>query len=251
MSSCQRDSNLSFDRFVKCTFISSLTQHDLLFRLVPSAVIGSIITSMKRIAVLGAGNVGGALGRIWLSKGHQVTFGLPDPQKKRRDVVAGAQITTNQEAVAQSDVVVLSVPWPAAQDAIRNSGDLDDKILIDCTNPLTPDLKGLVLGTTTSAAETIATWARTSRIVKAFNTIGAVNYGNAQFGTQRADGFYCGDDQDAKNAIKPLIEDTGLNPVDVGPLRNARALESLALLWIDLAINQGQGPNHAFKLLRR
>jgi predicted dinucleotide-binding enzyme len=206
---------------------------------------------MNRIAVLGAGNVGGALGRIWLSKGHQIIFGVPDPRKTKRDVVAGAKITTNKEAVAQSEVVALSVPWQAAEDAIRDSGDLRDKILIDCTNPVAPDLKSLVLGTTTSAAETIATWARTSRIVKAFNTMGAVNYGNAQFGTQRADGFYCGDDQDAKNVVKPLIEDVGLNPVDVGPLRNARILEPLALLWIDLAANQGQGPNHAFKLLRR
>jgi 8-hydroxy-5-deazaflavin:NADPH oxidoreductase len=206
---------------------------------------------MSRIAVLGAGNVGGALGRIWLSKGHQVTFGVPDPQKTKRDVTAAAKITTNKEAVTQSEVVVISVPWPAAQDAIRDSGDLRDKILIDCTNPLAPDLKSLVLGTTISAAETIANWARTNRIVKAFNTIGAMNYGNAQFGTQRADGFYCGDDQDAKNLVKPLIEDIGLNPVDVGPLRNARSLESLALLWIDLAVIQGQGPNHAFKLLRR
>jgi 8-hydroxy-5-deazaflavin:NADPH oxidoreductase len=206
---------------------------------------------MSRIAVLGAGNVGGALGRIWLSKGHQVTFGVPDPQKTKRDVAAAAKITTNKEAVTQSDVVVISVPWPAAQDAIRESGDLRDKILIDCTNPLAPDLKSLVLGSGTSAAEAIANWARTNRIVKAFNTIGAMNYGNAQFGTQRADGFYCGDDQDAKNVAKPLIEDIGLNPVDVGPLRNARGLESLALQWIDLAVNQGQGPNHAFKLLRR
>jgi predicted dinucleotide-binding enzyme len=206
---------------------------------------------MNRIAVLGAGNVGGALGRIWLSKGHQIIFGVPDPRKTKRDVVAGAKITTNNEAVAQSEVVALSVPWQAAEDAIRDSGDLRDKILIDCTNPVAPDLKSLVLGTTTSAAETIATWARTNRIVKAFNTIGAVNYGNAQFGTQRADGFYCGDDQDAKNVVKTLIEDVGLNPVDVGPLRNARVLEPLALLWIDLAVNQRQGPNHAFKLLRR
>jgi 8-hydroxy-5-deazaflavin:NADPH oxidoreductase len=206
---------------------------------------------MNRIAVLGAGNVGGALGRIWLSKGHQVTFGVPDPQKKKRKLIDGAKITTNKEAVAQCEVVVLSVPWPAVQDAIRSSGELQDKVLIDCTNPLAPDLKSLVLGTTTSAAETIATWARTSRVVKAFNTIGAANYGNAQFGGQRADGFYCGDDQSAKGVVKPLIDDIGLNPVDVGPLRNARALESIALLWIDLAVNQGQGPNHAFKLLRR
>lgn len=204
-----------------------------------------------RIAVLGAGKVGGALGRIWSAKGHTVAFGVPDPQKSKREVGAAAKITTNKEAVSDADVIVLSVPWPAAHEAIRSAGDLENKILIDCTNPLAPDLKSLVIGTTTSAAEMVATWAPQARVVKAFNTIGAANYGNAQFGSQRADGFYCGDDKAAKDIAKQLIEEIDLNPVDVGPLQNARWLESLAMLWIDLAINQRQGPNHAFKLLRR
>ncbi len=202
------------------------------------------------IAVLGAGNVGGTLGRIWLSKGHKVRFGVPDPQKSGRKT-ANAEVTTNKEAVAEAQVVVLSVPWTAAHEAIRNAGDVENKILIDCTNPLAPDLSGLVIGGTTSAAEMVATWAPGARIVKAFNTIGAANYGNAQFGLQRADGFYCGDDQQAKNVVKQLIEEVGLNPVDVGPLKNARLLEPLAMLWIDLAVNQGQGTDHGFKLLRR
>lgn len=204
-----------------------------------------------RIAVLGAGNVGGGLGRIWLSKGHKVIFGVPDPQKSKREIGAGAEFATNQDAVAKSDIVVLSVPWAAAHEAIRSSGAMDNKVVIDCTNPLAPDLKGLVIGTTVSAAEMVASWAPSSRVVKAFNTIGAANYGNAQFGSQRADGFYCGDHQDAKNVAKQLVEEIGLEPVDVGPLKNARLLEPLAMLWIDLAVNQRQGSNHAFKLLRR
>ena len=203
------------------------------------------------IAVLGAGNVGGTLGGIWLSKGHKVSFGVPDPQKSARPKLAGAEITTNKEAVAGAEVVVLSVPWPAAHEAIRNAGELENKVLIDCTNPLDADLQGLVLGQTTSAGEMVASWAPGARVVKAFNTIGAANYGNAQFGLERADGFYCGDDQPSKNIAKRLIEDVGLNPVDVGPLKNARLLEPLAMLWIDLAVNQGQGTNHGFKLLRR
>lgn len=215
-----------------------------------SAVIIYNMNGALRIAVLGAGNVGGTLGRIWLGKGHTIVFGVPDPQKSKRDT-AGAEITTNREATRRADVVVLSVPWPAAQQAVQSAGELDNKILIDCTNPLAPDLKGLVLGTTISAAETVAGWAPKARVVKAFNTIGAPNYGNAQFGSLRADGFYCGDDRDAKNIAKRLIEEVGLDPVDVGPLRNARLLEPLAMLWIDLALNQKQGPNHAFKLLRR
>lgn len=204
-----------------------------------------------RIAVLGAGNVGGSLGRIWLSQGHTVRFGLPDPQNTKSKPPAGVEVTTNEQAVGGADVVVLTVPWSAAHEAIRNSGNLDNKILIDCTNPLAPDLKSLVLGNTTSAGEMVATWAPTARVVKAFNTIGAANFGNAQFGSLRADGFYCGEDQDAKNVARQLIEEAGLSPVDVGPLRNARLLEAMALLWIDLAVLQGQGTDHGFKLLRR
>jgi len=190
-----------------------------------------------RIGILGAGNVGGALGRVWAAKGHQITFG------KRGG--------SNAEAASSAEVVVLSVPWPAAQEAVKSAGDLAGKILIDCTNPLSPDLKGLAVGLTTSAAEQVAAWAPGAKVVKAFNTIGAVNFGNAKFGADLADGFYCGDDSAAKGVVKGLITDAGMNPVDVGPLGNARLLEPLAMLWIDLALNQKQGTNHAFKLLRR
>jgi len=190
-----------------------------------------------KIGILGAGNVGGALARVWAAKGHAITFG------KR-----GA---SNREAASAAQVVVLTVPWPAAQEAIKDCGDLSGEILVDCTNPLSPDLKGLTVGLTTSAGEQVATWAPGAKVVKAFNTIGAGNFGNADFGGVAADGFYCGDDADSKGVVKGLIADAGMDPVDVGPLRNARLLEPLALLWIDLAVNQKQGSNHAFKLLRR
>jgi 8-hydroxy-5-deazaflavin:NADPH oxidoreductase len=208
-----------------------------------------------KIAVLGAGNVGGALGKLWAGRGHEVRFGVPDPgSEKLKTLLAStggkAQAGSNREAAAASEVVVLSVPWPAAEQAIRDCGDLKSKVVIDCTNPLRSDFKGLEVGTTTSAAEQVAAWSG-AKVVKAFNTIGAGNYGKAEFAGTRADGFYCGDDTAAKDKVKPLIADIGLNPVDVGPLRNARLLEPLAMLWIDLAINQKWGANHAFKLLRR
>jgi predicted dinucleotide-binding enzyme len=210
----------------------------------------------KSIAILGAGNVGAALARVWAACGHSIAFGVPDPEsgkvKSATATLKGkARAAHNQEAVQSASVVALCVPWPAAEEAIRTSGNLTGKILIDCTNPLSPDLKGLVVGITTSAGEQVAGWARGASIVKAFNTIGAVNFGNAQFGPQRADGFYCGDDAPAKAVARELIESAGFDPVDVGPLRNARLLEPLAMLWIDLAVNQRQGANHAFKLLRR
>ena len=210
----------------------------------------------RRIAILGAGNVGAALGRVWVGKGHAVVFGVPDPHSERvaktlATMQGAVRAASNGEAASTAELVVLCVPWGAAQAAIRGAGSLTNKIVIDCTNPLAEDLKGLVVGLTTSAAEQVRGWAPTAKIVKAFNTIGAANVGDAQFGPQRADGFYCGDDHDAKAVVKDLIADAGLEPVDVGPLVNARLLEPLAMLWIDLAVNQRQGTNHAFKLLRR
>jgi predicted dinucleotide-binding enzyme len=190
-----------------------------------------------KIGILGAGNVGGTLGRVWAAKGHDIVFG------KR-----GA---SNREAASSARVVVLTVPWPAAQEAIQDCGDLAGKTLVDCSNPLAPDLQSLTIGLTTSAGEQVAAWAPGAKVVKAFNTIGAGNFGNADFGGVAADGFYCGDDAAAKQIVSGLIADAGMNPVDVGPLRNARLLEPLALLWIDLAVIQKQGPNHAFQLLRR
>ncbi|MGH9453530.1 MAG: NADPH-dependent F420 reductase, partial [Terriglobia bacterium] len=146
------------------------------------------------IAVLGAGNVGGALGRLWASAGHEVRFGVPHPRGERVVAAVAAmpgrvRAHLNAEAVSPSDVVALCVPWPAAEDAIRSSGDLDGKILIDCTNPRAPDLNGLTVGLATSAAELVASWAPGAKVVKAFNTVGAAVFGNAQFGPQRADGF--------------------------------------------------------------
>jgi len=122
--------------------------------------------------------------------------------------------------------------------------------LIDPTNPLTPDLKRLALDGT-SVAEKIANLANTTTVVKAFNAIGAKTLNNLIFDSHRADLFICGDDSHAKRVVEELATDIGFDVVDVGPLVNARMLEQLALLWIELALSQQMGPNIAFKLLRR
>jgi predicted dinucleotide-binding enzyme len=127
---------------------------------------------------------------------------------------------------------------------------LTDKILIDPTNPLTPDLKGLALENT-SAAEKISNLTKSAKVVKAFNMIGAKTLSNLIYDSQRADLFICGDDSHAKQIVRELAIDIGFDVIDVGPLVNARLLESLALLWIELAFRQQLGPNIAFKLLRR
>ncbi len=146
---------------------------------------------------------------------------------------------------------MFATPWATTAEAIKAAGNLSGKILVDATNPLKPDLSGLAIGHTTSAGEEVARLAPGARVVKAFNTIGAVHMTNPRFGDQRASMFICGDDAAAKRTVASLAEALGFEPVDVGPLSQARLLEPLAMLWISMAFAYGHGPNIAFKLLHR
>lgn len=210
-----------------------------------------------KIGIIGAGNVGGALGTLWAGKGHEVVFGVRDTndpalQKLLASTHGTARAASVNDAAAFGEVVVFATPWPATRDAIASAGNLAGKIVVDCTNPLLPDLSGLVIGTNNSAGEEVGRWAKGAKVVKAFNTIGAPNFGNPHFGSENASMFICGDDASAKTAVSKLASDLGFDVVDAGPLTAARLLEPLAMLWIHLAYKQGLGPNgHAFKLLRR
>lgn len=207
-----------------------------------------------KVGIIGAGDVGGTLGMRWRQKGHEIMFGIRNRQsrnvQKLIELDKNLQFGEIRETVAFGDVIVFAVPWTSVEETILIAGNLTDKILIDPTNPLTPDLKGLALENT-SAAETISNLAKSTRVVKAFNMIGAKTLNNLIYDSQRADLFICGDDSHAKQIVRELAIDIGFDVIDVGPLVNARLLESLALLWIELAFRQQMGPNIAFKLLRR
>jgi 8-hydroxy-5-deazaflavin:NADPH oxidoreductase len=187
-----------------------------------------------RIAILGAGNVGGALARLWTEAGYDVqtarSTGHPTPA----------------EIGPASDVVAVCVPWQAAESALAACGGLSGKVIIDCTNPLAPNLEGLLVGGTTSAAERIQQLYPDASVVKAFNSVGA-----GLFGAGAVDGFFCGDDAAAKQKVEELVAAARFRPVDVGPLRNARYLEAMAMLWIDMAVNQGKGGKFSFGLVQR
>lgn len=206
-----------------------------------------------RIGIIGAGSVGGALGRGWARAGHEVTFGVrdaSDPKVKKLMKETGAKAASVADAASGAEVVVLATPWGAIQDAVKSAGDLAGKVLFDCTNPLAPNLAGLTHGFDTSAAEQVASWAPQARVVKIFNTTGANNMESPDYNGVPATMFYCGDDADAKATAARLASDLGFDPVDAGSLQQARLLEPLALLWIRLAF-QGMGRDIAFKLMRR
>jgi hypothetical protein len=209
-----------------------------------------------RIAIIGTGNVGSALGGGWAALGHDVVFGARDPRLPRVHSVvkaAGgrARATLVREASAVAEVVVLATPWEATEAAVRAAGDLAGKVLVDATNPLSPDLRSLAVGHTTSGAEEVARWAPGARVVKAFNTIGAQHMRDPRFGSETASMFVCGDDEPARRLVMGLAGALGFECVDAGPLVQARLLEPLAMLWISLAYAQGQGTGIAFRLVRK
>jgi predicted dinucleotide-binding enzyme len=204
---------------------------------------------MARIAIIGAGNIGGALARLWTDAGQQVSVATREGSTPKQ--IPGVSSGPAKAVAGKADIILLAVPWAAAREALASCGDLAGKILVDCINPVLPTLEGLEFGGTTSAAEQLQELAAQMHVVKAFNTIGASLLGNATFDGLQADGYYCGDDAAAKSAVVPLIAAAGLRPFDAGPLRNARYLEAMAMLWIDLALKRGRGPTFGFRMLER
>ncbi len=209
-----------------------------------------------KIAVIGIGNVGGTLGLAWTKAGHDVIFGVRDANSEKVKTVLEnsgqkARAARLAEAALAAEIVVFATPWSATQDAVQAAGNLEGKLVVDCTNPIAPDLKGLVIGTTTSAAEHVAQWAQGARVVKAFNTTGSGNMTNPLYGSQPVTMFICGDDPEARETVAHLVKDVGLDPCITGPLYHARYFEPMAMLWVDMAYLQGRGPEFAYKILKR
>lgn len=203
-----------------------------------------------RIGIIGAGNVGGTLGKLWAGAGHRVIFGVRDPQSEKVHALLSwigpnARAGTIGDAAQSGEVVVLAVGWAALSEVLAQTGDIAGKVLIDCTNRLAPSQPG----SAPSAAEEVARLAPGARVVKAFNTLGAENLMDLRFDSQVASTFICGDDPEAKAVVKRLGEDLGFDVVDAGPLSAAEMIESLARLWIHLSRSMGR--DIAFKLLRR
>lgn len=208
------------------------------------------------IGIIGSGNVGSGLGKIWAQKGHKVIFSFSRNQEKLKALALTDQNSSAgspAEAVQHGELLLLSVRWETVREALNAAGPMQEKILIDCTNPLTPDFSELALGHTTSAAEEIAKIAPGAKVVKAFNSVFADIYHSESrlFGSRMPTMFYCGDDTGAKTAVARLIRETGFEPIDAGPLKSARYLEPLAMLMIQLGYGQGMGTSIALNLIRR
>jgi len=205
------------------------------------------------IGIIGAGNVGSALGRAWLGAGEDVLFGIPNPSDPKYGLLPRERLRMPAETARDAEVLVLATPWPATEMAVKSLGDLSGKILIDCTNPLGmgPDGLELVLGYSISGGERVAAWASGAAVFKTLNQTGAENMEKASSFSVRPVMFVAGDDDAKKPVVLALIEKLGFAAIDAGPLRIARLLEAYGMLWIDQALYRGRGPYFAFALTER
>jgi 8-hydroxy-5-deazaflavin:NADPH oxidoreductase len=212
-----------------------------------------------KLAIIGAGNVGGTLGTAWAQKaGHDICFGVRDPNAERtqalvKKLAGKARAGSAAEAAAFGEAIVLTVPWPAAEAAIRSMGNLRGKVLLDATNPLAmgPDGLGLEIGHSMSAGEKVQGWAAGAAVFKTLNTTGFGNMAEPIYHGVKSVMFVAGDDAANKPKVIALVAELGFDVIDAGPLRNARLLEAHAMLWIELALKRGLGRDWAFARVRR
>jgi hypothetical protein len=204
-----------------------------------------------RIAIIGTGNVGGAIARGLAGKGHALTLGARVPGAP--DVAAlaaatGATAAAPTTAADGAEVVILALPWSTARAAIEPLGDLAGKIVIDCMNPLgrVNGALGLEIGHTTSGGEIVQGWLPRARVVKTLNQVGAEIMADNKALAHRPVMFMAGNDADAKAATVAMLADLGFAALDAGDITKSRLLEPFGMVWINQALFRGKGRRWAF-----
>ncbi len=204
-------------------------------------VVVSTTASAAKIAVIGSGNVAMALGPGFAAQGHTIVYGSRNPsEQKVKDLVAktghGATAASQTDAVKGADIVVLAVPGTAAEQVVKSLGDLSGKIILDPTNRVdrTPS-DGYVnygLATATgSNAELIQAAQPNAHVVKAFNTLNVKQMIDPASSGGALSIPIVGDDAKSRAVVAELVKGMHLEPVDLGPLRYARVLEEMLVIW--------------------
>ena len=213
-----------------------------------------------QVGILGSGTVGQALGLGFAKLGHEVKIGTREPQSEKLKpwlAKAGKKASTGsfEETARFADLAVLATLWSGTGSALElaGPGNLARKVVMDVTNPLvfeTGKPPRLALGHTDSGGEQVQRWLPSSKVVKAFNTVGNAHMVDPQFPGGPPDMFICGNDASAKQVVAGICRNFGWGVVDVGSIEGARLLEPMCILWVLHGLQTGSW-DHAFKLLHK
>ncbi|MCK5314829.1 MAG: NAD(P)-binding domain-containing protein [Anaerolineales bacterium] len=201
------------------------------------------------IGILGTGNIGGTLGKVWAHAGHQVVFGTRDVNSPKIQPLleragGNARADTVANAINFGEVLLFAIPWAAVAATMQDHAhSLQGKIVLDATN----NFAGAVINN----VGTILGSAPTASVYRAFNSLGWDIFDQSMFGEVEADLFYCGPEGENRPVVEALIADVGLRPVYVGDLDQVQLVDNLGALWVTLAFQRGMGRQFAFKILNR
>ena len=203
-----------------------------------------------KIAIVGVGNVGGALAKAAIAAGHQVSLHADHQEEllAAAEKIGARPASSARDAADGVELVILAVPYGALRSVVSDLGSsIDGKVVVDVTNPLNANYTGL--DTESSAAEEVQAAAPRARVVKAFNTVFASRHGRPTEAGLPLDAFYAGDDASAKAQVAEFAASLGYRPIDVGELRMARYLEGMAFLNIRLNAGNGWSWQSGWKLV--
>ncbi|HLP50703.1 MAG TPA: NAD(P)-binding domain-containing protein [Chitinophagales bacterium] len=205
-----------------------------------------------KIAIIGSGNVGGTLAKKWITAGHTVLVGARFPLSEKNIKLATEigedRFATFENAVKQSDVILISTPAPATVEVVKSLGDTSGKVIIDAMNIVMKRGPQGYKHTTDAILDNT----QTKDVVKCFNTTGFNNMLNPNYGDAQLDLFVAGDSEKGKAAAIQLAKDAGFAECySIGGNDKFELMEQFAWFWINLAMFQGQGREIGFKLLKR
>jgi predicted dinucleotide-binding enzyme len=201
------------------------------------------------IAIIGTGNVGGALAKRFADAGHKIFLGVRNINDFKGKELLSKSITAHsiKDAVMNASVIILSVPAQFAGETAKSLGNVSGKIIIYTMNGVFMKPEGF-----TNTADAILANCNTTDVVKCFNTTGFENMLNPVYHNKGIDMFTAGNSEKAIEIATQLAKEIGFeNVYHFGGNDKFDLIEQMAMCWINLAILQKQGRDIAFKIIKR
>jgi 8-hydroxy-5-deazaflavin:NADPH oxidoreductase len=208
-----------------------------------------------KLAFIGIGNVGFAIANNLQKKGYNIVIAHNDFNSESvQNALAknpSFKIQNIQKAVDSCDMVFLATPFKVVEETIKNI-NFDNKIVIDCTNPIGMGISH-ALNSIVSGSAKIQEWISNATVIKAFSIYGFENLANNDYSkyTTKPLMMIAGNDLEAKQNLKPIVEAMGFEMLDTGKLDQALHIEHMTLLWIKMVRRDGQNPNMVWSMLQK